>query len=255
LSINTSSLPAATASSFYNVGLQATGGSGVYTFSATGLPAGLAVSGSNITGTATAPGNYTVVVTATETPSGASAQSTCSLVVRSPIAIATASLPSGAIATAYNASLSATGGSSTYIWSVVNQPAPLAINGGTLAGTPMKAASGSVTLTVMDTNSGISMQKDLAVAVLTDPSITTSSLPAGTAGVPYTATLSASGGSGLYTWSAPGLPTGLVLKANAITGTPTKVGTWSVTVSVTDQQTNAVAQKTFSIKVAAKSGK
>src|ERR1700719_2421887 len=68
--------------------------------------------------------------------------------------------------------------------------------------------------------------------------VTTSSLPYGIVGSPYSAQLSASGGSGAYTWSASGLPPGLILntRSGSINGTPTQGGTYSVTVTVQDLQ-------------------
>jgi hypothetical protein len=255
LSLSTSSLPAATAGSFYNVGLEAAGGSGNYTFSASGLPAGIVVNGSNLAGTPSASGSSSVVITATDTVSGATAQSSLNVQVKPSLAIATASLPSGAIGTAYSAGLSATGGSATYVWSVLNQPAPLSITGSTLAGKPVATGTSAVTLTVMDAESGISMQRNFSVEVFTDPAITTASLPGGNMGVAYTTTLSASGGSGVYQWAVSGLPPGLAITANTITGTPTKNGTWSLPVTVTDQTTKAIAQKTLSIKISPRGGK
>ena len=73
---------------------------------------------------------------------------------------------------------------------------------------------------------------------VTPVTITTSSLPNGTVGTAYSATLSASGGTTPYTWSisAGSLPAGLTLNAStgAITGTPTTAGTFSFTAKVTD---------------------
>lgn len=66
-------------------------------------------------------------------------------------------------------------------------------------------------------------------------SVTSSSLPAGQVGIPYTAQLAAAGGFGPYTWSiaSGSLPAGLNLNAatGAISGTPTGAGT-SFTVNV-----------------------
>jgi hypothetical protein len=67
--------------------------------------------------------------------------------------------------------------------------------------------------------------------------VTTSSLPGGTVGVPYSQTLQASGGSGSYTsWTLSGsLPAGLSLhNGNIISGTPTTIGSYSFTVQVKD---------------------
>jgi len=70
--------------------------------------------------------------------------------------------------------------------------------------------------------------------------ITTASVPGGTAGEAYTATLGASGGTGEYTWSviSGALPDGLSLSsAGVISGTPTAAGTFAFTVKVSDGKT------------------
>jgi MYXO-CTERM domain-containing protein len=70
--------------------------------------------------------------------------------------------------------------------------------------------------------------------------IVSASLPTGTVGVSYSTTLSASGGTSPYTWSVMGsLPPGLTLdgKAGTITGTPTTVGTTSLTLVASDSAT------------------
>ncbi len=68
--------------------------------------------------------------------------------------------------------------------------------------------------------------------------ITTTSLPNGTVGVPYSQTLQASGGSGSYTsWtiSSGSLPAGLALhNGNIISGTPTTTATSTFSVQVKD---------------------
>lgn len=68
--------------------------------------------------------------------------------------------------------------------------------------------------------------------------LSTTSLPHATLGMPYTASLAASGGAPTYTWKVTGgsLPAGLGLTANAgvISGTPTAVGTSRFTAEVTD---------------------
>jgi hypothetical protein len=74
---------------------------------------------------------------------------------------------------------------------------------------------------------------------------TTGSLPGGTVGSQYSATLTASGGTSPYQWDlAPGsaLPTGLTLHSDGrIDGTPTAASTGVVTVQVTDSARPAQA--------------
>ncbi|HEX5308872.1 MAG TPA: Ig domain-containing protein [Solirubrobacteraceae bacterium] len=82
-------------------------------------------------------------------------------------------------------------------------------------------------------------------------SVTSSSLPTGQVGTPYTAQLAASGGLGSYTWSVASgsLPAGLTLNAatGAISGTPTGAGA-SFTVSVANVGPPAqTAQRTLSM--------
>ncbi len=87
-------------------------------------------------------------------------------------------------------------------------------------------------------------------------SITTPSLPNGTAGLAYSGALAATGGTGPYSWSVTSgsLPAGLTLNAatGTISGTPTAVATSSFTVRVRDSaSTAATSSKALSIAVAA----
>jgi hypothetical protein len=59
-------------------------------------------------------------------------------------------------------------------------------------------------------------------------------LPTGHVGIPYNATLNATGGFGAYTWSAK-LPAGLTLASNGhISGTPNAAVTKTINVTVVD---------------------
>jgi Putative Ig domain len=88
------------------------------------------------------------------------------------------------------------------------------------------------------------------VTVTTGPTITTTALPAGIVGVQYAgATLTATGGSLPYNWTATGLPPGLTMSAaGVISGIPTTTGAYAVTVTVTDAVGNANSGN-FSIAV------
>ena len=81
------------------------------------------------------------------------------------------------------------------------------------------------------------------------PKITTDSLPNGTVGEFYTATLEATGNN--ITWSASGLPDGLTLNSDGtITGTPTAEGTSTVTVKAENSAGSTSKDYTLNIKPA-----
>ncbi len=84
--------------------------------------------------------------------------------------------------------------------------------------------------------------------------ITTSSLVGGVVTVSYTATLTATGGTGSgYTWSASGstLPAGLTLATSGLlSGTPTTAGSFSFSTEVTDSS-GASATASLSLVIAA----
>lgn len=65
-------------------------------------------------------------------------------------------------------------------------------------------------------------------------------------------TLSATGGTAPYTWSAAGLPDGVTLTGDTISGSPTTVGTATVTVTAEDSSTPKRSDsKTFTVNVTA----
>jgi parallel beta-helix repeat protein len=92
--------------------------------------------------------------------------------------------------------------------------------------------------------------RGLAIAPL---AVTTSNLPAATVGVPYAATITASGGLTPYSWSvtAGALPAGLSLApSGAISGTPTAAGSAVFTATVTDDYVPPrTASKSFVVSV------
>jgi Putative Ig domain len=140
-------------------------------------------------------------------------------------------------------------------------------NCGKLANTSKTAAtynapavvSSSLTVTVKAASAAKSTASASAtVYVNPPPAITTTSLPGGVVGTPYSATLRASGGTGSLSWNlATGshLSAGLSLDGSTgvISGSPTASGTTNFTVQVTDSAPTPVsATQSLSITIASR---
>ena len=176
--------------------------------------------------------------------------------------IETSALVSGQVGEAYADTLSATGGVSPYVWSVLSGGLPAGLSltpDGGVTGTPTDTDTTTVTVRVEDQNAlADTAQVSIEVAATSPPSapvIETSALVSGQVGEAYADTLSATGGLSPYTWSvlSGALPAGLSLTPDGgVTGTPTDTDTTTVTVRVEDQ--NALADTAqVSIEVAATS--
>ncbi len=182
-------------------------------------------------------------------------------VANTPLAISTSSLPGGVVGTAYSAPLAATGGKSPYTWSISSGALPagltLAPTTGLISGTPTEVGSTPFTVKVIDSSATPqSVTKELTIPITSGLSITTTTLPEGTTGSPYSATLVAAGGTTPYTWTVDSgtLPAGLILNPSTgvISGTPTAVGTSNFTLKAMDSSGPPQSiTKAVSIKVVA----
>ncbi len=177
-----------------------------------------------------------------------------------PLTITTTTLTAGTVNTAYSSTLSVTGGTAPYTWSVASGsslPAGLTLSsGGVISGTPTAAAVSSFTVQVSDAESTpVTTSAKLSLAISAGPlQITSGSPPPGTVNAPFSFSLSATGGIPPYTWSlAPGsspLPAGLTLSATGvISGTPTASGTSTPVVQVTDSTTTNSASTNITITI------
>ena len=255
LTITTAGLPGGTVGMVYSQNLAATGGSQPYTWQWTGgsLPGGLVLDAptGNIHGTPTAAGSFAFQVKVSDSLQASATANFTVTIVAAALIITTSSLPAGIVGAPYTATtLAATGGIPPYSWSASGLPSGLSISSaGVISGTP--AASGTFSVTVQATDSAqVTATKALTLTVAGALTITTATLPNGTVGTSYAATtLAATGGTPPYSWSASGLPSGLSMSAaGVISGTPAAVGSFSVTVQVTDAA-KATATKSFSITV------
>lgn len=161
--------------------------------------------------------------------------------------------------------ISVASGSGPYTYSVgPGGPTWLTVSStGVIGGTPtVPAASTAVTIIVTDngdpspaTNTAtVTFSVAVSAATL---QITTTSLPNGSLGNPYSATVTTQGGTAPYSFSVTpsgGLPTGLTGNASGgsyqITGTPTAAGSYTFDVNVSDSASQTAA-KQFTIVIQA----
>ena len=138
--------------------------------------------------------------------------------------------------------MTASGGTGTgYTFSATGLPTGLTMaSNGTISGTPTVTGTFPYTVTITD-SAGNKGTFNCSVTVGTPVDIECGSCTAGkaTSGTPYSASLSATGGTAPYTFSiiSGSLPPGLTLNAStgAITGTPTTPGSYMFTSKVTDK--------------------
>jgi hypothetical protein len=109
---------------------------------------------------------------------------------------------------------------------------------GVLSGTPTQSGSFPITITASNGVLPIATQAFTLTVPIPPLVVTTSSLPSGSVGSPYSQTLVATGGQGATTWSltSGALPPGISLGATTgvLSGSTTTVGTSSFTVTATD---------------------
>jgi len=167
--------------------------------------------------------------------------------------ITTTALPEGEVGVAYpTTTLTATGGTAPYSWSDVNntlQTYGLTLDSATgeITGTPTQATpAGGVTVTIEVADSSVPaakrVQKDFTLIIYPELRITTTSLPGGYDGqTGYAATLTATGGTGNYTWTlvSGNLPPNLQfdfsgLVSGDIASNASQNSPYSFTVAVTD---------------------
>ncbi len=251
LVISTASLPSGTVGQSYSSSVAATGGTPPYSFGWTNQPPGLTMgTDGSISGTPTTSGNYTPTVTVTDSDMVTTQKGLGLLVNPAALVISTASLPSGTVGQSYSSSVAATGGTPPYSFGWTNQPPGLTMGtDGTISGTP--TTSGNYTPTVTVTDSAMVMtQKGLGLLVNPPPLvISTTTLPDGIVTQPYSASVTATGGTPPFTFTWTNQPPGLTLSpAGAISGQPTSAGSFNIQVAVHDsggQQT----QSTYPIMV------
>ncbi len=245
LVIATTMLATGVVGSAYAATLLATGGLAPvsWSLSAGSLPAGVSLSSSgSLTGTPTESGTFTFTVTATDASADSlTATAMLRLTTLPALVITTSDLPDGLVASAYSATVNATGGLKPYTWALTGGalPAGLMLSAsGTISGTPTASGNALVQLTVTDAGG---QSKTVTYSFFINGAgtltITSGPPPAVLAGTPYSATATVAGGTPPYTWSisSGALPAGLALSSTGvISGTTSNAGTFAFTLAVID---------------------
>lgn len=261
----------ATAGTAYSQTFTFSGGAQPFAgYQVTNLPTGLAIGGSSansvtVSGAPTSVGSFALVVSGTDASTGNgpfNTSQTFTLVVNAPtlaLKPATGSF-SANYAAAYSQAITATGGVGPYSYSSTgNLPAGVTLNPSTglLSGSPTASGNFSFAVTATDTGSTgagapFTVQGNYSLTVVAPlVTVTPTALPLATAGVAYSATLTAAGGVGPYRFAlnSSALPAGLALSPGGIvSGTPTAAGAFAFTVNVTDANGQAgIANLTLTV--------
>ncbi len=239
----------------YNSSLAVTGGTGMYTWTAAGLPPGITASGTSsstlvLSGTPTTVGNYTVSATVTDTKGRTDTFTGGIGVTANTVLTINGTLPlTGSVGNAYSGTLTASGGTAPYTWTLENLPTGLTAAGtntSTIAvsGSPTNGGTFIVAITLTD-SLGATAKSSIPISISSEAGLAiTGSLPAtGTVGVAYSGSLMATGGTGPYTWLLSNLPqgvgdSGLDTDTVSVSGSPMTAGSYNVTALVTDEKNN-----------------
>lgn len=237
---------------FWQIGSSATFGTGTsFVGNVIALSSITLTTGSNLSGRALAR-NGAVTLDTNSVAVCAPAQ--CAAVTVSPL-----TLPNGALLTPYNQTVSATGGTAPYAFTITNGMLPngLLLNPatGVISGTPTLAGSFTFTVTAIDANNCRGTRQYTIVIAGVCPVITVNplTLPNGALQTPYNQTISATGGTAPYTFalSQGTLPNGLLFNpaTGMITGTPTIAGSFTFTITATDVN-NCQGSRQYTIVIA-----
>jgi uncharacterized repeat protein (TIGR01451 family) len=260
-------LPTPVIGAAYSQTITASGGTAAYSYAigAGTLPPGLSLStGGALAGTPTGVGTFNFTVIATDA-NGFTGSRAYSFTITAPtITLTPAALPGAVLGTAYSQTVTASGGTMPYTYSIGSGALPtgLALNAssGVLSGTPTAAGTFSFTVKAVDSTTGTgapyfgttaTFSLTINSAVAATQAVASTILTQNHAATSFTPVTGSGGVTPLAYSVSPSLPTGLSMApgTGTITGTPTVTSSVTTyTVTVTDAS-NATATATFSLTV------
>ncbi len=223
----------------------------------TGIPAGLSWSRTGdvltLSGTPTEVGETTFSVTVRDALDGEATSDTV-VKINPPPSIPTTALPDATVLVEYAGPVEVSGGAPPYSWRLLSADAEwvgIDADTGAVTGTPDAVGEVHVTVEVTDATGLTAESGSISLTVNPSPALEDEPLPIGVLDVPYTASLSITGGSGPFTavLASGTLPEGLELAGTRIAGTPTESGTFEFSVRITDRW-GATAARDYRLVVA-----
>ncbi|MBA8862722.1 outer membrane autotransporter protein [Ochrobactrum anthropi] len=236
--------------------VKATGSTG-FVYDVSGLPDGLLLNGDIVSGVPTKAATFSVTIKATDKDGYFIEKQQDILIAPKPgidIDLDTNRLPDGKQDLDYGSHRIVATGSTGFVYEVSGLPEGLTLNGDTVSGVPTRAATFSVTIKVTDKD-GYFVEKQQDIVIAPKPGIDidldANRLPDGKQDLDYGSHRIVATGSTGFTYDLTGLPDGLTLNGDTVSGVPTRAATFSVTIKATDKD-GYVVEKQQDIVIAAK---
>jgi hypothetical protein len=233
--------PQGTVGISYNTVLTVTGGTTPYSFSGSGLPAGLTLNRNtgSITGSPTSSGTFPVTVTVNDAGSNQVQSNFSIIVAKSGTISVNVSPDAGALVSGQTLQFKAT------VYNSTDQTVTWSSSSGTITSnglyTAPQVGSGTWTYRVWATSNADSAKSDTVMVVVMPLvvalQISTTSLPEVMAGSAYSETVAATGGKSPYHWKLTSgtLPQGISFaNTGVMSGATQQTGSFNLTLQVTD---------------------